>query len=718
MSDKPHLLARYILWCYVAMLAAVAALSTAEDNWISTGVVALAMVTGLVLERYNLALSRYWRTPLGFVALTLFVLDFLFYSRGVILTISHVIVMTTAIYLITEKCWADWLWLFSQGVMLLSAAGVAAFEMAFMFYAIVFLLASCLFGYHIMIAQASDGAWRAAVTFSSRRRARSAAFAALTVVAFLAIGAATYVLIPRVRPFGFTTPFLKAGQPVTGFSPEVTLDNGIGNILEDSTPVFRAQVTVNGITGESPLPLYWRGSTVVYFTGNGWRTTPEGVSGDSRFTDAPLRLDIVPSRLRAIGPVEIRQSITLERLSADAMFALPGLLWVSSPIVRAVQFDLNTCDIARIPNRDVPGPFVYNVTSQPPMPSDDLEGTPFSYNPYDDYVTLARDTNGITPRMAKLAQDIAGDLDTPYERALAIRDYLRENYAYSTVKVSSSSASPVDEFLFETKKGHCEYFASALALLLRAVDVPTRVVNGFLGGEYNSVGLYYTVREYHAHSWTEVYFVGKGWYTFDATPEAEATLPAAGPSVIKAILDYMKYRWLGQIVGYGTDSQRRLYSALQAIAKPVLSPLGGAYDRIWDMTATRHRFGDHLRRDLLAVLLAVLLAIAAVFFAAAVFAWLWRAGRSIWRARRVAYPWPAFYRRFVRILARRGFVRQSDETPLEVALRAAGRGAIPLETAYGVVEAYYRQRFAGVEPSADEIARIESLLDAAGKGRP
>src|SRR6185312_9285340 len=100
---------------------------------------------------------------------------------------------------------------------------------------------------------------------------------------------------------------------------------------------------------------------------------------------------------------------------------------------------------------------------------------------------------------------------TDYDKAAAIQDYLKSNFSYSLQMASERPADPLAYFLFERKQGHCEYFASAMAILLRTVGIPTRVVNGFRTGEYNDLTGQYIIRGRDAHSWVEVYLPAYGW---------------------------------------------------------------------------------------------------------------------------------------------------------------------------------------------------------------
>ncbi|MEZ4400939.1 MAG: transglutaminase-like domain-containing protein [Kofleriaceae bacterium] len=120
---------------------------------------------------------------------------------------------------------------------------------------------------------------------------------------------------------------------------------------------------------------------------------------------------------------------------------------------------------------------------------------------------------------------------TDYAKAVRLRDWLQGNLSYTLDLRDPGGREPIDYFLFERKAGHCEYFASAFAVMGRAVGLRTRSVNGFLGGEWNEFDDYITVRP-ATPAWTEVYFEGFGWLTFDATPSGRgrSTRPRRGRS--------------------------------------------------------------------------------------------------------------------------------------------------------------------------------------------
>src|SRR5207247_2605025 len=155
---------------------------------------------------------------------------------------------------------------------------------------------------------------------------------------------------------------------------------------------------------------------------------------------------------------------------------------------------------------------------------------------------------GMSPLIGEHASSITNNGRNNYERAIAIKHYLEDNYAYSTTDLPQSEDDPVSAFLFEKKRGHCEYFATSMALLLRSAGIPSRLVNGFLEGEYNELGDFYVVRQSDAHSWVEVYFDGS-WVLFDPSPR---DLASNGPSQ-KSFLRWINFQKVFESVSFFWD---------------------------------------------------------------------------------------------------------------------------------------------------------------------
>lgn len=159
-------------------------------------------------------------------------------------------------------------------------------------------------------------------------------------------------------------------------------------------------------------------------------------------------------------------------------------------------------------------------------------------------------------RVAALAEEVAGSVE-PAEQARRIQSFLMREYAYSLDLLGIRSDHPVEDFLFEFRRGHCEYFASSMVLMLRATGIPARLVTGYLGGEYNPFEDYYVVRQSNAHAWVEAYLPDRGWTTFDPTPPSGLPISSKlGWSLLASqAYDYLLFRWDRYVLTFGFYDQ-------------------------------------------------------------------------------------------------------------------------------------------------------------------
>jgi protein-glutamine gamma-glutamyltransferase len=159
--------------------------------------------------------------------------------------------------------------------------------------------------------------------------------------------------------------------------------------------------------------------------------------------------------------------------------------------------------------------------------------------------------------LAQLAAEITLGKSNAYDRAAAIDEYLKKTYSYTLELPSQTPVDPLGNFLFDRKKGHCEYFASAMAIMLRTQGIPSRVVNGFRGGEFNDLTGSYIVRARQAHSWVEAFFPGYGWVTFDPTPAATLAMNF-NSSRYALYMDAMSEFWREWVINYDYNHQENL----------------------------------------------------------------------------------------------------------------------------------------------------------------
>ena len=218
------------------------------------------------------------------------------------------------------------------------------------------------------------------------------------------------------------------------------------------------------------------------------------------------------------------------------------------------------------------------------------------------YLSLPPD---FPPRVADLARTWAGATADPRLQARLIETRLRKDYRYDVDSPSGSAKNPLYDFLFVSKRGHCEFYSTAMAVMLRSLGVPTRNVTGFIGGTYNRFARSYAVRQGDAHSWVEVYLDDSGWTRFDPTPPANAAPQSDITGLLAFVRDFVEattQRWNRHVIGYDWKQQvgilrsvHQSYSSLRdrpgAVGKMLGSPratlfgalgLGGAiYGVIW-----------------------------------------------------------------------------------------------------------------------------------------
>jgi len=168
--------------------------------------------------------------------------------------------------------------------------------------------------------------------------------------------------------------------------------------------------------------------------------------------------------------------------------------------------------------------------------------------------------------ISELAKRWVGPIATDVEEADAIEERLRSDYRYDLDSPSGGAPQPLLHFLFESKSGHCEFYSTAMAMLLRTLNVPTRNVTGFIGGTYNRFGEFYAVRQGDAHSWVEVYLEGRGWTRFDPTPPSSSAPRSEVTGMVAFLRDVIEaaaQRWSRHVIGYDLDQQIELFRSVK-----------------------------------------------------------------------------------------------------------------------------------------------------------
>ena len=266
---------------------------------------------------------------------------------------------------------------------------------------------------------------------------------------------------------------------------------------------------------DAPSGHFWRAVTYDFYTGAGWRTTE---------TD---RVDKVTPNFQERDKLDAKFDIVVPH--ANLLFGANEPTKVNVPYQFQTGDDRAYSTSIRATNRgDAQG--VYTTSSLVSKATKEQLKRATTAYPATVKAKYLQLPSSVPARVAELATKVAGTKATPYEKAEAIESYLRSTYKYSTVvRAVPAGRDPVDYFLFDLKADFCEYFASSMAVMLRDVGVPARVVEGFTSGEFDAARSRYAVRELNAHAWVEVYFPQYGWIEFEPTP-SEAPFPRAETS--------------------------------------------------------------------------------------------------------------------------------------------------------------------------------------------
>jgi transglutaminase-like putative cysteine protease len=192
-------------------------------------------------------------------------------------------------------------------------------------------------------------------------------------------------------------------------------------------------------------------------------------------------------------------------------------------------------------------------------------------------------------RINELAHQWTDGTSSPYQKAKLIEEHLKREYRYDINSPSGGSKQPVDDFLFVSHRGHCEFFSTAMAIMLRDVGIPSRNVTGFVGGTYNRFGKYYTVHEGDAHSWVEAYIddlAHPTWLTFDPTPPAGAQPLEATTGFwvyLRDLIEAWSQGWNRYVLSYDLRQQIHLFETFSNSYEKLRKDTGvnkGPLDRV------------------------------------------------------------------------------------------------------------------------------------------
>jgi len=492
---------------------------------------------------------------------------------------------------------------------------------------VVYLLTTAL------IAHNQTGAQR--IPHQTRPNNKSAQLAFTLLMQAIPLTILLFFLFPRM-------PGPLWGLPEDAFDAKTGLSESMapGQFTElayDTSPAFR--VTFDGDI-PAPSKLYWRGPVFTHFDGFTWQELRHSTK---RYFNGEWISETIPMP-QVTQQSAIEYTVTLEASNRNWLLALDLPTTLPKQSYLTANYELLTTQPIKTVQR-------YQLTSHT-----EYKLGAHEFPDHQDYRQLPDFT---APQARQLATRLLNKIDDKnnFDAAFVqlVLDYFRNEPFYYTRNPPLMLNKPVDQFLFDARRGYCEHYASAFVVLMRAAGIPARVVTGYQGGEFNSVGDYFIVRQSDAHAWAEVWLTGQGWTRFDPTAvippnrieqtelreRLQRTSAGAGFDLgwlgsswknLKYGWDNVNHLWNQWIIGYNTSKQ---FSFLQALGLGALS---------WNGLAIA-LFGS------IAILLIII-------------------GYYIARETNIkSNPARLLYERFCRKLAKKGLVRRPSESAQHFAHR-------------------------------------------------
>ncbi len=652
------------------------------------GILLRGLLVGGLLR---LSLSERAATFLAIAYAAFFPLDYFFLSRDFLSSTVHLVFFLAVLKILTSQTNRDNLYIAVIAFLELLAAAILSIDFNFFLCLALFLLfaiAALTSGEIRRSMRRSATTARAGLKHFHSRLVMLGAWIALWI---LTLTAGMFFLLPRTADAALST-LISHHIRVPGYSDHVTLGE-IGELKTSSRPVMHIAIYGN----QEMASAKWRGDVLSDFDGRVWSRSPrEPGEHTIAAIGGHISLGVHAGQQRSYR-VEFTDLESRTLFFAGTPETVDGL-----PDATRVEPDTECFRLPQVP----PAGFRYDVFSvleEPPETAPPVYPTPIlDQRNRDRYLR----TPTIDPRIPELAQSMAAGAASDLARARAIEQHLRHDYGYTLELPQHEVADPLANFLFDRRKGHCEYFASAMAVMLRTLNIPSRLATGFQMGVYNPISDLWLVRASDAHSWVEAWIPGRGWTTFDPTPPDLSSHSLTLFSKFGLYLDAAETFWQQWVVGYDPNHQGTLTDRIQQAFRRFgigwVQSLAGAGSQFAARAKTLGRkFGE-------AAVVVLLLGY-----------WLWWMGPDYWRALRMrrrverirrgeasGADATLLYERMLHVLRRQGYQKPLWYTPVEFARSLA---ATPVgNTVEEFTSTYNAVRFGGRTETAP---RLSSLLD-------
>jgi transglutaminase-like putative cysteine protease/uncharacterized membrane protein len=662
-----------------------------------------------LLRHWDWKIPQRWTSYLGLLYVLAYGVDLLLVSRGFVAASVHLVLFGLVIKLFSVERYRDLLYLAILAFMEILAAAVLTVESGFLTAFAMFVLVAIGSFICLEIRRSAAVSVRTGlsdITPGPHFRALYRALLGITIaqaVGIALLGTLIFFVLPRLSS-GYLSQLSQQHDLMTGFGDRVSLGQ-IGRIQQSSEVVMHVK-----FDGPHPAELRLRGVTLTHFDGQNWMATPHVATTGVRVSQTfqfpvPSSTETFEVRNFAVGRSArlVQYRVILEPLGSNIFFVVPtprDLFGNLRQVYANFDQSVESLDRDRMLSSysgvsDISAPYPDDLKK---MRGEVPPGMP------ERYLQLPQN---LDPRIAKLADETMRNQRSIYEKAAAVERYLTTNFGYTLELPSTHHVDPVAYFLFERKRGHCEYFASAMAVMLRAAGIPSRVVTGFRGGEFNDLTGSYIIRARDAHAWVEAYIPNRGWLAFDPTPAGD-TLPARW-SKLQLYLDAASEFWRDWVVNYDFSHQRMLtvttVTRSRRAGDKLRQMLAGVYPRMLGLARKVVRSVYRHPRPYQVAGWASIALLICLTFGGTFKRWLKRRALMAQPARSPKHAATVLYEKMTRTTRRRGWPRAPTQTPEEFAGVIGPEG---LRTAVEKFTTHYeRARYAD---SASDAALLPELL--------
>lgn len=536
-------------------------LAVAGSGYLDLPTMVLMAVALLMRGLMVLGLVRVEFPPLAVNALTaayvaFYPIDYLFVSREFLPATVHLVFYLAIMKILTAKTDRDYTYVKVIAFMQVLAASMLSANINFFVFLTLYLL--------FAVATFTTSEVRRPVEERRLRLVRSGlrgasprlAFMTLFIFAgIISITAGLFFFLPRTARAAFQH-LVAERYHLPGFSSEITLGQ-LGEIKNQSTPVMHVKFR----KPEHPLSLKWRGMALGQFDGRRWYSA--SLLKEDR-VEAPRHglVQLIDDRYRPSRRTErLEYEVHVKDIGSDTLF-FAGVPEYMSIDARAIK---------RLPGGSYRLPFgaagglSYVGYAYLEGPAAAAEGRVEPLNPLlrEEYLHLPK----LDPRIGQLAAEWTAGEQTAGPKAGAIERRLRTEFGYSLQLLDKSVDDPLAHFLFERRSGHCEYFASSMAVMLRTIGIPSRVVTGFQSGIFNPISGWQVIRASDAHSWVEAYLPDRGWMTYDPTPPDPNAAQVTVWTKLALYMDAAETFWREWVLNYDLEHQLVLATRMQQTSR-------------------------------------------------------------------------------------------------------------------------------------------------------